>query len=208
MPIQQAESRNASKNKPCCSDNTKRIRGQEDPDKENDATIGNVTTPNPHLFLDLATLGLPQKKYTVSSLQPEPGNWISVNQFCSLLSVYWINHSDLYSLAFMNLSKDLQLEYVNQLISFESLADQVNYAARNINGLIVEAAKAIEDMETYPTGTKIWFGNNIHVMAAVTTAQGVRFYNPDSGEVEAKTRNQLIAIMTRFGCDTVVVAQP
>lgn len=108
----------------------------------------------------------------------------------------------------MDLPKDIQLEYVNQLISFESLADQVNYAARNINGLIVDTAKAIEDMETYPNGTKLWFGNDIHAMAAVTNAHGALFYNPDSGDAEQMTRNQLIALMTGLGCDTVVVAQP
>ncbi|CRM61119.1 hypothetical protein [Pseudomonas sp. 31 R 17] len=139
----------------------------------NHISIGAITTPNPTLFVDMATLDAtdPDAVEYLIQTQPPGSNWFYVNQFCSLLTTYWLNDPNspqVYGLS--NLVDAVKITAAGQLITLLGLDSQTKEAQLSIaNASVVLPAAFVTALPTYPAGTKIWAGNNVHVLGFLIT---------------------------------------
>lgn len=139
----------------------------------NHISIGAITTSNPTLFVNMDTLDAKdpdQVEYLIQTKSPG-SNWFYVNQFCSLLTTYWLNDPnspEVFGLS--NLIDSVKITAARQLITPQSLGDQATEAQHSIAGANpVQPADFSTALETYPVGTKIWAGNNVHVLGFLIT---------------------------------------
>jgi hypothetical protein len=173
----------------------------------NQINIGTVTTPNPSLWVDTNTLGSDVVVYEIASLSPGT-DWFQVNQFCSLLSLEWLAArsagvvSSPYGIS--NFSAAAQRVMAEQLIAFDSLQAQVDYAAAQLNGAAVskaavESGMAPDGTFSYPVGTRIWAGNDVHVIAYyVTSATQYELYDSNTGAITTHERSAFATACTAF----------
>jgi hypothetical protein len=134
--------------------------------------VGTITSPNPSLWVDLNTLGTDTVQYLIQTASPG-ATWYYVNQFCSLLSTRWLNDPNvplIYGIT--ALSNAAKIAMARQLIGLTSLQAQVTEAAHGIanSSSVTSVAALSAALAGYPVGTKIWAGNNNHVLAFIVTA--------------------------------------
>ncbi len=147
--------------------------------------VGTITTPNPYLWVDPMTLGTSTVQYCIQTSAPAP-SWFNVNQFCSLLSTYWLNDPNKpLSYGITALTDSVKIAMAHQLIALPNLQAQVTEAAHSIaNSSIVNTVATLSAaLANYQVGTKIWAGNSYHVLAFVITAVA----NPQTGAVGTYT---------------------
>ncbi len=149
----------------------------------NTITVGSISSTNPTLWVNLTTLGTSNTKYLIATNSPG-AEWISVNQFCSLLSIKWLQEGRGTSPYGIGNFNDSQKKIIaEQLIAFSSLDDQVNYTLGQLGGSkqnLDQTALGVQG--NYPIGTKIWAGNDFHVIAIyLTTATTYELYDSNTG---------------------------
>jgi hypothetical protein len=131
----------------------------------NTIKVGKISSTNPSLWLDLATLEPDSGQYEIATTSPA-GNWLSVNQFCALLSIQWLlsdRSASPYGIG--NFSDPEKIAMARQLIGFSSLDDQVEKAETQLGGTRRSLSVTASGVEgTYPVGTQIWAGNDFHVL--------------------------------------------
>ena len=138
----------------------------------NHINVGTINSSNPSLWVDLTTLGTPVVNYLIQTAAPG-GNWYYVNQFCSLLTTCWLNDPNVpLTYGIQALSSTVQVSMAGQLISLNSLQDQVTEAANSIahSSTLASASALAAALPGYPVGTRIWAGNNNHVLGFIITA--------------------------------------
>jgi hypothetical protein len=185
----------------------------------NSITIGSITDSNPSLFVKMSTLDQDPVEYLIQTPTPSSA-WTYVNQFCSLLTTYWLNDPNLPNVyGISNLNDQVKIASAQALINLGSLDQQVTEATNSIaNSSSVSAAEFAQNVATYPVGTKIWAGNNAHVVGFVLTAvanaaTGTRgtytFYDSNIGSaVAAQPTTGLAAIATALTLSAFVVGKP
>jgi hypothetical protein len=91
------------------------------------------------------------------------------------------------------------------------LAGQARHTQQTLSGQHVGTVRVVAEVtnETWPAGTRIWFGNPVHTMAAVQESDG-RFlvYDPNTGRTEDMTLPAFRAFIRTFGANAFVVAEP
>lgn len=188
----------------------------------NHISIGVITTPNPTLFVDMNTLDAkdPDPVEYLIQTQPPGSNWFYVNQFCSLLTTYWLNNPNspqVYGL--LSLVDSVKIAAAQQLITPSSLDAQATEAQLSMaNSSIVTPADFAGALKTYPAGTKIWAGNAVHVLGFLITpatdpAEGAPLtytaYDSNIGVVQlGQTLADLPARLTGLGYTSLVVGKP
>lgn len=171
--------------------------------------IGKISDSNPPLWLDTSTLGSSATLYEISTSQPAGENWLYVNQFCSLLSIYWLQNDPPSPFGLGNISDKKKLEMAEVLIGFAGLDDQANYAANSLSGKRELKENVVSGVENgiFATGTQIWAGNDVHVVAIrVKDNRTFQLYDSFSGEVETYGRQQFSTLMNALQCNAFVVA--
>jgi len=166
-------------------------------------TMGDLSWSNPVLYYDTTTAPY---NYMVNSGDPG-GSWSKIEQFCSLLSVYWLK-APKTSLKFSDLSSKQQQEASETLSTMggKGLQSQVSYAKKELGG----ASKSLDDITseiaTYPTGTQFWFGSDAHVRAArILGADAVQIYDSNDGGTETKSKTAFLGVLASGGVNTYVV---
>ncbi|MCM8528969.1 MAG: hypothetical protein NE327_20770 [Lentisphaeraceae bacterium] len=175
---------------------------------KNKITIGKVTSPNPHLFLNLDTLDSEEREYTIATSVSSGGNWISVNQFCSLMALHWLNNGTPQTFSFNDFSKEEQEEAAGILINYANLDSQVQYAVQNTGGSVKNLYEFTQYMSQKQKSKKIWFGSDRHVVAAVIDENGnISLYDPNTGNSEAvENQSTLVKIASSMSANVFVVA--
>jgi len=154
-----------------------------------DIEIGNVTSSNPTLWFSNVDN---KERYMIASASPGSG-WQSVTQFCSVLTVMWLHHPK-GSLSFNGATKKDQIKMARLLIKNWKPADQVTFAAKELGGASVDKATLQQEISKYGAKTKIWFGNNSHVLGAVVQNDGtILMYDSNNGGTSSLTTDQFIA---------------
>jgi len=173
--------------------------------------IGTISTTNPSLWVDTTSLGTASVTYQIASSSPGT-NWFEVNQFCALLSINWLAArasgvvKSPYGIA--NFDAAAQKAMAAQLIAFNDTGDgmkaQEDYAMQQINGAAADKQTIANGMApntklSYPIGTKIWAGTNVHVIAYyVTSASQYEVYDSNSGSITARSRSGFATACTAF----------
>ena len=174
----------------------------------NNITIGKVSTSNPHLFLNLDTLDSDTREYVVATSANPSGNWISVNQFCSLMALYWLNNGTPETFTFSDYSKTDQTNAAETLIDYSNLESQVQYAVQNTGGSIKNLYEFTQLMSKKQKSKKIWFGSDWHVVAAVIDDSGsITLYDPNTGQSDSITdQKMLIQIASAMSANVFVIS--
>lgn len=140
--------------------------------------------PNPTLYFTGNASG--GENYRVSSaVLGEP--WQKVEQFCAYLATQWLlGGAGPGGLTFDGLAnKDAAVNVVKDWAGNGGAAGQVAYASNQIGGVSVPNRKTVVDGISggqYKPGTQIWFGTDVHAMAAVVlTNASLRVYDPNTG---------------------------
>jgi hypothetical protein len=158
----------------------------------NSISIGTITTPNPTLFVKMDSLFSDPVQYRIQTLSPG-SQWLYVNQFCSLLTTYWLNDAntpDVYGI--QNLVDHVKISAAQQLINLQSLDQQTDEALNALGHShtvsltpTVTPENVNAALESLPVGTRIWAGNNVHVVGFLIT--GVTSVAPDAAATPAPT---------------------
>jgi hypothetical protein len=156
----------------------------------NSISIGTITTPNPTLFVKMDSLFSDPVQYRIQTLSPG-SQWLYVNQFCSLLTTYWLNDAntpDVYGI--QNLVDHVKISAAQQLINLQSLDQQTDEALNALGHShtvsltpTVTPENVNAALESLPVGTRIWAGNNVHVVGFLIT--GVTSVAPDAAATPA-----------------------
>lgn len=172
-----------------------------------------TSSPNPSLWLDQNTLGADPATYAVAPIDPayasEQGDWFKVNEFCSVLAVDWLVGNRPGAWGASNYSAAQLKDAAQQLITFESLDDQLLYAAQRLGGTQAESVEAVAgrvESGLAPVGTMIWAGSSDHVVAAyVDSGTSLLFYDPNNGKSERIDRADFAAKMAKFAVNLIVM---
>lgn len=169
--------------------------------------IDSSLPPNPTLYAIPNSEGT--YNFRVSRSDPG-GDWYKVEQFCAYLAAEWLKRGAPNSgLAFSGLAnQDAAIRTVSGWASEGGYAQQVNWAAGELGGATVTTKDLKQKVldGTYGDGTKIWFGNDTHVCAAVIkTGRKVVIYDPDKGSTSTLDAD-LFAKSPPFGANVFVVA--
>lgn len=166
--------------------------------------VGAITSPNPFLWMNITTPGRSVTSYRIATEAPGE-NWMSVNQFCSLLALRWLQEkthgvsSSPYGLN--NFLDTEKITMAQQLINCADIDAQVTFAVQELGGsrkTLDQAATGVED-GTYAIGTRIWAGNDHHVMAIyLESATTYALYSPDTGITTRERRAGFRTLMTAF----------
>lgn len=173
-------------------------------------TVGSITTTNPVLYVDVLTLGTSNVQYRIQSTLPTvPGEWLYVNQFCSLLSLAWLNnntHPAQFGIA--NFNDDEKKAMAARLIADTSLDGQVGIAETDLHGTRKTASTLMQEVAKYTVGTKIWAGNDTHVFGIrIATATTLAVYDSNHGTVTEMPRANLLSFINSNNLTAFVVAQ-
>ncbi|MFK3790178.1 hypothetical protein ACI2KO_07955 [Pseudomonas piscis] len=171
-------------------------------------TVGSITTPNPFLWLNPDTLGLPDVVYVIQSNAPK-GDWVDVGQFCAVLSSAWLNdakHPAKFDIRSFDDPGKIQL--AQQVIeASNSLASQVKAAEQAIHGKSKSKDQVTKDFSTYNTGTKIWAGNDRHVIGIyIISATQMQVYDSNLGTATQKPRTAFAQVVADYQLNAFVVA--
>ena len=175
--------------------------------------VGAITSTNPHLWLNITTMDQTAPGYQIATVTPGV-DWMSVNQFCSLLALRWLQARaqtippSPYSLSiFPNAEK---ITMAQQLINYASMDAQVTFAIEELGGVRKTLDQVIIGVEsgkgTYAIGTRIWAGSDMHVMAIyLSKATEYILYDPDTGAATTHQRTDFPALMTALRMNAFVV---
>ncbi len=171
-------------------------------------TVGSITTPNPFLWLNPDTLGLPDVVYIIQSSAPK-GDWVDVGQFCAVLSSAWLNdakHPAKFDIR--NFDDPGKIQLAQQVIeASNSLASQVKAAEQAIHGKSKSKDQVTKDFSTYNTGTKIWAGNDRHVIGIyIISATEMQVYDSNLGTATKKPRTAFAQVVADYQLNAFVVA--
>ena len=165
---------------------------------------------NPTLYVDADTLGTTDISYFIvgNANQLRSGNWFPVNQFCSALSVLWLQMptGPGQTYGFPDLSSGQQQSSAQTLMGFTSLKSQVDYAVTQLGGEQVTLGELNTALLTYGQGSQIWYGNDIHVCAAIVAADGsLLVYDSNNGQATEMTSAAFLVMLGNLGIDAIVV---
>jgi len=148
--------------------------------------FGDLSDPNPTLYFVPNSAG--NKNFRVDSRDPG-GNWRKVEQFCAYLAAFWLANNKTGGLKFSDLGGS-QSDAVDTLVAWGDtgggLDAQVDYAKKAIGGKPANKFKFMDDAKTgkIKTGTRIWFGSDVHSQAARVLEGGTfAVYDPTRGNV-------------------------
>lgn len=181
----------------------------------NSIKVGTITTPNPTLWLDMNSLGTDNVLYLIQTASPGT-DWVYVNQFCSLLTSLWLNNPNLPNIyGITAMSDSVKQQMAAELINLNSLQAQVTEASNSIaNATSYDSAADFQAvLDTLPAGTRVWAGNDSHVVGFVITATGTqgRFTFYDSNVGQARTGlplSNLAQLVEAMGYSAYVVGTP
>lgn len=171
-------------------------------------TVGSITTPNPFLWLNPGTLGLPDVVYVIQSNAPKV-DWVDVGQFCAVLSSAWLNdakHPAQFDIKSFDDPGKIQL--AQQVIeASNSLASQVKAAEQAIHGNSKSKDQVTKEFSVYKTGTKIWAGNDRHVIGVyIISATEMQVYDSNLGTAVKKSRTVFAQVLKDYALNAFVVA--
>lgn len=160
----------------------------EDQQPEPAFTFAKKMRPNPVLYADY------NGHFWIGDDTDQPEGWIRIEQHCAYMSAYWLTHGQPKSLKFMDFDRQTQLHASRTVVGWSDfgggLDAQVAYAL-NVLGGKKSSLKEITDAimtGAMPPGTRIWFGNDRHVEAAlVTPRKEYLHYDPNSGTTQTLT---------------------
>ena len=196
-------------------------------------SIGAITTPNPTLFVRMDTLFSDPVEYRIQTLSPG-SQWLYVNQFCSLLTTYWLNDAntpDVYGI--QNLVDHVKISAAQQLINLQSLEQQTTEANNALGNshskafpLPMSLDAVNDELKDLQVGTRIWAGNTVHVVGFLITAVTAvvpttppttpaetpgpytyTLYDSNTGVVETG-RTSLSQLIARMGYSSLVISAP
>lgn len=180
---------------------------------QDEFTFESTSSANPHLWLNMSTLGTDATQYVVADSTPEAdGEWMSVNQFCSLLSIYWLDHPS-SSLKFGSLSGSVKLAMAKQLVKYDSMASQENFATSKMSSAKKLSKSQFKDIiddepETLD-GKQLWFGNDAHVRAATFSEKSdeiiVKVYDSNYGSTKTMKLADFQKKLSSWGIDSFVL---
>ncbi len=180
----------------------------------NSIKVGTITTPNPTLWLDMNSLGGDTVRYLIQTASP--GNdWVYVNQFCSLLTSYWLNNPNLPNVYGITAMSDTVKQHMaEELINLNGLQAQVTAASHSMaNSTTYNNASDFQAaIASMPVGTQIWAGNDAHVVGFVITATGsagtYTFYDSNIGQARTgRPLANLSDFVEAMGYSAFVVGQ-
>lgn len=169
-------------------------------------TVGSISSSNPTLWVE----GTNFADYVIST-SPPPGTWYPVNQFCSLLTLHWLQGGRGTSPYGLDHFKDAEKIAMAQiLIGYTSLQSQVDYAASQLGlgGKQEKEATVKDGVEkgAYKVGTKIWTGNDQHVLGVyIVDATQFDLYDSNTGLTKSYKRTDFGKIVKGLGCNVFVV---
>lgn len=174
----------------------------------NTITVGSITTPNPFLWVNPLTLGMPNVVYTIQSTMPA-GDWLNVGQFCAVLSSAWLNnakHPAQFDIRSFDDPGKIQL--AQQVIAASnSLASQVTAAEQAIHGTYKSKTLITNEFSAYRTGTKIWAGNNVHVIGIyIISDTQMQVYDSNEGTTTTVLRGSFAQVLATYALNAFVVA--
>ncbi|BDD12037.1 hypothetical protein FUAX_44690 (plasmid) [Fulvitalea axinellae] len=196
----------------CSSDSEEEIKPIEEPKSfvigQDNFEIGETESANPTLWLDLLSLDGESKSFIIADSKPEGDTWMYVNQYCSVLSVYWLQSDLKEGLRFKSLAFEKKKEATNKLISFESLNHQAKYAEEALKGKLVTKENFYQLIEAGENGALAWFGNDTHVLGIRIVGSEYYFYDSNGGKVTVFTElSELKKQIEKFSPNVFVFAE-
>ena len=165
--------------------------------------------PNPRLYWQ------PDRNtYRVGNRSPGT-EWVEAGQFCAYLAIHWLTSG--------TPPTGLRFDDLNETGRRAAVLSHFLWADRNGLEAQVEQARAMlsvprpaEDestptirSQTWPAGTRVWFGNDRHALAAVVGSNGqILVYDPDTGMVGSQSRSAFDVYVKVLGANKFVVAEP
>ena len=170
----------------------------------------NPTNFNPWLWVDADTLAHDPPSYYIAATanQLPVGNWFRVNQFCSILSVLWLQKEQPpeTDYGFPDLSTEEQQSAAQTLKGFASMDAQIQYAVQQLSGQQITLSKLNTSLNGYRAGSQIWFGNDVHVQAAIVQEGGsLLVYDSNTGETRTLASGDFLKILGNLGINAIVV---
>ncbi|MEV0809431.1 hypothetical protein [Micromonospora sp. NPDC050200] len=164
--------------------------------------------PNPNLYSDH------DGRFRVSNTTPG-AEWYPAGQFCAYLATHWlVNGAPPGGLRFGDLSEvDREAAVLSHIDWAErgGLDAQVDQARNTLSGRRLGTDRVLVAItnETWPPGTQIWLGNEIHTVAAVVAPDNrFQVYDPNTGRVTTMAVRDFRAYVKTMGASAFVVAEP
>ena len=118
---------------------------------------------------------------------PSGGGWQRVEQFCSVLSAMWLK-APKSTLKFGGLTQKNQIAAVKILLQMSGdlssigLVNQVRWARDFLGGASRTGEQLTEQLASYAVGALIWYGDDLHVKAAIVKKKGTTLTAYDSND--------------------------
>ena len=171
--------------------------------------MSDLTDPNPTLWVEFETLETAQPNYAIAPVAPslvgKAGDWIELNQFCSVLAAGWLAGTRPAAWGVSNLGAAGVQAAVATLLGFQAqgASAQIDYAVATLGG----TRTTVEEItDATPVGTKIWAASNDHVVGAyLDSKDSFTFYDPNSGKVQSYPRTDFLKTMRAYHVNLIVV---
>ena len=168
--------------------------------------LGDISSPNPIIWLYKPSGTGANAQYVISTNMPpgNPGDWVYVNQFGSLLSTQWLlnpNHPSSFTLSDIYTNQQ-QLTAMTMLLSGQDqdLQSQMKGAEQALGGQQQSRNAVVGGIQgggdpfnlsgSYPVGTKIWAGNECLTIAIyIDSDTTYTVYDPHTGQTKTYQRS-------------------
>jgi hypothetical protein len=168
-----------------------------------------LTEPNPTLWIEFTTFGTTQPNYAIAPIAPslvgKAGEWVALNQFCSVLAAEWLTGTRAAAWGVSNLGAAGVQAAVATLLGFQTqgAGAQIDYAMATLGG----ARTTVEEItDATPVGTKIWAASNNHVVGAYLDGKdSFTLYDPNNGKVQSYSRTEFLKTMRAYHVNLIVV---
>lgn len=154
----------------------------------------NSTQANPWIYVSMMELDAPVN-VIVGNDGDIPDGYIEYAQFCSVMSVEWLDSG---TVLFSDLSGDRKKEIVEIALNNSSNEEQIAWGVTKIGG-----SEYTGDIEDIGLGKKVLIYGPTHVTAAIRTKSGFEQYEPENGSVNNYT---ISGFQQVFGELTIVVS--
>ncbi|MEV0133075.1 hypothetical protein AB0H83_32015 [Dactylosporangium sp. NPDC050688] len=165
--------------------------------------------PNPNLYWNTD-----RNTYRVGNHSPGTG-WEVAGQFCAYLAIHWLTSgTPPTGLRFDDLNEtDRRAAVFSHFLWTDhgGLAAQVEQARAMLSAQSPAENQSTPTIrsQTWPAGTRIWFGNDRHALAAIVGSNGqILVYDPNTGMVESRSPLAFDAYVRVLGANEFVVAEP
>jgi hypothetical protein len=177
-------------------------------------TINQLQRVNPGLFIRESDVGTDSPALVVDdSMAPTARfgapaqDYVLLAQMCSIMSVYWIqNHSHK---ALRQLDADAQREAALTVYANPTPDSQFDWARTMLAFEEADSLDAVASLALEPQGTRnVLLYSDRHVSAATIGADGILYFDPETGNAEAVDADEFMVYLTQAQRALIEPADP